>query len=494
MSHNDSHENDTVLAQFTMSDTKLRVLTLNCWGLKYVSKNRVERMAGIAKALAASDYDIVALQEVWVSADYALIRSSVAGRLPYAKYFYSGALGAGLAIFSRFPIIGTTIHPYSLNGSPIDVVAGDWFVGKAAASILIAHPLLGQLQVYNTHLFAKGGESGPEINQAHRLINAWELAKLARQSAELGRYVIACGDFNTIPTSLPMTVISEHAGLMDSWRATHPQSHLAPNSAPISPVDAIRMHGVSADSPLNSYSGGKSLEAHARRFAGKRLDYVWFREPVSSGKDKPALLCTDTKVVFTDEVPGKTFSFSDHFGVESTFEIRVPPSSSTQTDFQNEVGLVRSAIPDRAPAAGSSTSTESVEPTPTSLSPTSLNNILTTLTAAYRTSVQRARYHLTIFILCLFLVIVLVVLFPFLPSAFPSPLTSGWKWTYRALSWIYGVVIVALSWLATTMLYVGFVYGRWEVNALTNVIEEMEILRSLKGSRYESRSSEDGAE
>lgn len=64
----------------------------------------------------------------------------------------SGALGAGLVIFSRFPIIAATIHPYSLNGSPIDVVAGDWFVGKAAASIVFAHPILGQVQVFNTHV------------------------------------------------------------------------------------------------------------------------------------------------------------------------------------------------------------------------------------------------------------------------------------------------------------------------------------------------------
>lgn len=64
----------------------------------------------------------------------------------------SGALGAGLAIFTRFPIIAATIHPYSLNGSPIDVAGGDWFVGKAAASVLLAHPVLGQVQIFNTHV------------------------------------------------------------------------------------------------------------------------------------------------------------------------------------------------------------------------------------------------------------------------------------------------------------------------------------------------------
>lgn len=42
-----------------------------------------------------------------------------------------------------------------------------------------------------TQLFAKGGEDGPEHKRAHRLVNAWEFSKLARQAAELGRYVIA---------------------------------------------------------------------------------------------------------------------------------------------------------------------------------------------------------------------------------------------------------------------------------------------------------------
>ncbi len=51
--------------------------------------------------------------------------------------------------------MAATIHPYSLNGSPLDVLAGDWFVGKAAASVLIMHPTLGQVQVFNTHVSAQ---------------------------------------------------------------------------------------------------------------------------------------------------------------------------------------------------------------------------------------------------------------------------------------------------------------------------------------------------
>lgn len=57
-------------------------------------------------------------------------------------------------------------------------------------------------------LFAKGGETGPEHLRAHRLVNAWELAKLVRQSAELGRYVISVGH---IPSISHRTGLTRHA-------------------------------------------------------------------------------------------------------------------------------------------------------------------------------------------------------------------------------------------------------------------------------------------
>ena len=34
------------------------------------------------------NYDIVALQELWVSADYGIVRTTVEKQLPYAKFFY----------------------------------------------------------------------------------------------------------------------------------------------------------------------------------------------------------------------------------------------------------------------------------------------------------------------------------------------------------------------------------------------------------------------
>ncbi|KAG6845368.1 hypothetical protein H0H87_010477 [Tephrocybe sp. NHM501043] len=422
------------------TETQIHVLSFNCWGLKYVSKNRKERIEALAIELSRSTYDIVALQELWVFADYEKVQERVSSILPHSKFFYSGALGAGLVVFSRFPIISTSVHPYSLNGAPIDVSAGDWFVGKAASSVILLHPILGQIQVFNTHLFAKGGEDGPEYNRAHRLVNAWEFAKLTRQAAEVGRYVIALGDFNSIPTTLPITVIKEHAALEDSWMVTHPARDSAANVSVSSPLEAIRKFGVTADSPINSYSAGKPLDPYARKFWGKRLDYVFYRQPRHSSASPDGtfhvLKAIDCKVVMLDKVPGFDFSLSDHFGLEATLEVQTSsfdirnshhPSSATQSELSNA----------------------------------SVTTVIEALTSCYKYSRQRARRELQTFAFSILILVAIIVGGSWLPHPWINP--------------ILFVVTIFFSWLATTMLYEGFLYGNWECNALMNVIEELEV-------------------
>ncbi|KIY52005.1 DNase I-like protein [Fistulina hepatica ATCC 64428] len=406
----------------------LKVFSLNCWGLKYVAKQRKERISAIASFLADADYDIIALQEIWVYSDYELVRDSVVKTLPFSKFFYSGALGSGLAIFTRFPVIATSVHPYSLNGAPIDVLAGDWFVGKAAASVVILHPVLGQVQVFNTHLFAKGGEDGPEYKRAHRLVNAWEFAKLARQAAELGRYVIAAGDFNSIPTSLPMELIRDHAALSDAWIVTHPTTgtHLPPVA---SPAEALSRFGVTADSPLNSYSASKPLSPYARQHWGKRLDYVLYRQPASLQSTAPVLRCSSCTVALTDRVPGCDFSYSDHFGVEATLEIK--------SDVEVAIPVV-SELSERASGA-----------------------TVQALAACCRFARQRAKRELAIFGVCVLILVCIAVGSSRFPKSWINP--------------IFVVFTVTVAWLGTTMLYEGFLYGHWECNALMNVIEELDV-------------------
>ncbi|KAF8506544.1 inositol phosphophingolipids phospholipase C [Russula emetica] len=427
------------------TETHINIFTLNCWQVHLSSES--ERIHAITRYLENSQFDIIALQELWVHADYDFVRLRLSKSLPFSKLFYSGALGAGLAIFSRFPIVAATIHPYSLNGSPIDVLAGDWFVGKAAASVLITHPTLGQVQVFNTHLFAQGGEGGPVHHRAHRLVNAWEFAKLAKQAAELGRYVIAAGDFNSIPTTLPMTIIRDHASLSDAWEVTHPPSSRtsATSTSMPSPSQAIESFGVTADSPLNSYSAGKHLDAHASAWQGKRLDYILFRDPappLSPAAQLPSLVATSARVLLTELVPGSPFSTPDH--------ARDPPTSNNELRMaQNQPMATISALSAPAPVQKSAR-----------LAAADASAVLGALTTCYRYSRTRAKRHLSLFGLS-------VGTLTFLTT------TASWFPTGATPFVVLGSA--AATWLGTTMLYVGFVYGRWEVNALMNVIEEFEL-------------------
>ncbi|KAF6766740.1 inositol phosphorylsphingolipid-phospholipase C, partial [Ephemerocybe angulata] len=412
-----------------MSDTHIRVLSLNCWGLKFVAKNRDERIEAIAHELSQGDHDIIALQEIWVYADYQKVQERVAKKLPNSKFFYGGALGAGLAIFTRFPIIATSVHPYSLNGAPIDVAAGDWFVGKAAASAVLLHPVLGQVQIFNTHLFAKGGEDGPEHLRAHRLVGAWEFAKLARTAAELGRYVICLGDFNSIPPTLPMTIIQDHASLTDAWVVTHPNSD---SLTPKNHLEAVEQLGITADNLHNTYSASKSWISGW----GKRLDYVLYRQPSHisthpTGQSFPVIRATQCTVVLTDHVPGHNFSFSDHFGLEATLAIE-----STPTDAPSLID------------------------SPKELTSAAIATTIQAWTACYRFAKERMKKELIIFGLSLFLLVAIAVGTAWLPYSWLNP--------------IFILVTVALAWLATTMLYHGFLYGNWECNALMNAIEDLE--------------------
>ena len=57
-----------------------------------MSKNRRERVLAITRFLTEADYDVIALQELWVFADYEYVRASLAKRLPHSKFFYRCAL------------------------------------------------------------------------------------------------------------------------------------------------------------------------------------------------------------------------------------------------------------------------------------------------------------------------------------------------------------------------------------------------------------------
>ena len=240
-----------------------------------------------------------------------------------------------------------------------------------------------------------------------------------------------------------MTIIREHADLMDAWvEANGPEPSPDAYVGNITPEQAITRFGVTADSPLNSYSAGKPLDATARKHMGKRLDYILYRHPFAHDPTSPALKCTDCQVVFAGKVPGYGFSYSDHFGLEATIEIL---SSSAQIDTTRSLSTFRSQ---------------------TRLTHDNLLTITRALTACYRVSAQRSKVELSIFASCLAVLLAVTIGSAWLPHSWINP--------------IFIIFSIFISWLGTTMLYAGFIYGNWERRALTNVIEELELTINYK--------------
>jgi len=118
-----------------------------------MAKYRGIRLRALGDALSACDYDLICLQEVWVYGDFQYIQRKVRDSLPYSHFYFAGFLGSGLAIFSRWPIFGTSMFQFSLNGRPAAVWRGDWYGGKGVATALIRHHTGEFIEVFNTHVF-----------------------------------------------------------------------------------------------------------------------------------------------------------------------------------------------------------------------------------------------------------------------------------------------------------------------------------------------------
>ena len=271
-----------------------------------------------------------------------------------------------------------------------------------------------------------------------------------------------------------MTVIRDHASLSDAWEATHhtPSLYIASTSSLslTRAVRAVEMYGVTADSPLNTYSAGKSLDPYARIFRGKRLDYILFRDPApmlapaAAAAQAPTLIAADTRVLLTDTVPGLPHSYSDHFGVSATLNIKYPrderPDHATTTPSDKFV----TAAQRQAPLAISTTPFTPPDLVCNSVGLTAADatTVLEKLVRCSRHAHARAKRHLLV---CGFSVGMLVAL-----------VAAANRFSADETPFVVLGSAVA-TWLGTTMFYVGFVFGRWEVNALQNVIEELELYR-----------------
>lgn len=258
-----------------------------------------------------------------------------------------------------------------------------------------------------------------------------------------------------------MTVVRQHAGLDDAWAWLHPPP--APSQvnsgSHVNPVDALSLYGFTYDSPLDSYSQTQNLNARSTAPQGKRLDYILFRNPAhpvsalhSSSPAAPLrLVPIEARVVLTELVPGYSFSYSDHFGVAATFKIEGSELKKTRL------------LPD-VPADGDVPTVPSTDENSPG-QPHLGRNATMMMLEALKTRLEHARVHgqwqRRIWLACVGLLVCVLVGPAWSPTGFLTPLFV-----------FLGAVV---TWLGTTMFYVGFLYSGWEASGLQNVIEELEL-------------------
>ncbi len=333
-----------------------------------------------------------------------------------------------------------------------------------------------------------------------------------------------------------MAILRKQSLLADSFLVINPPSPITLSTPPSDPLEAIQTLGVTCDSPLNSYSAGKPLTGEAIKWKGKRLDYILFRGPemarkrsmrafsgsnessrkdsnqeaeqdhssstahLEEGQQQPSsmtapshLRCIRSEVLLTELVPGKKFSYSDHFPLLSVFVVESSMRGGYPVDradmsqhrpllgqglestagsgrnrgVRGEEGHLTSINTD----SDSRSNKYSSPPTPVNVPTNSSIPELTKLEVLssslqilhdYSLIARRtSRLHLRLFYASILLGLALTISSAWQPKSYIQPI-----WT------LLGVAAGAVG---ATMLYVGFVWGRWERNLLEEVMEEMEM-------------------
>ncbi|VUC33886.1 unnamed protein product [Clonostachys rosea] len=327
---------------------EIRLLTLNCWGLLHISALRSPRILEIGRRIAAMDAppNVVCFQELFCQEDFEALRRETSTILPHAKFYHSGAFGAGLAIFSRWPITSSSMVPYQLNGRPTAFWRGDWYVGKgiACATIRFGPGPRDVLEVFNTHTHAPYEKGPKDTYVCHRTAQAWQMAKLVRSAVRTGHLVAALGDFNMLPRSLAHRIMTAQGGVRDVWRIFHPDSSLGPSDHPDEarrglPVPSADFNLLENGATSNNvYNTWRWTKAEQKRLGaghlcpvdpdtpdprGQRLDYIFVStgqspDVESSDGARSGWVVESANVVMTERHPDLLVSLSDHFAVMAT--------------------------------------------------------------------------------------------------------------------------------------------------------------------------------
>lgn len=411
---------------------QVRLLTLNTWGLKYVSQKRRERLTAIADRLARDhhQYDVVALQEVWVQEDWNYIESTCKHLFPYTRKFSSGIVsGPGLAILSKIPIESTFLYRFPINGRPSAFWRGDWYVGKSVAVTLLrpldddVHPLA----VLNSHMHAPYAITGDAAYDCHRSCQAWDFAKLSNILSRAGYAVVIVGDLNSRPGSLPHKFLTLETTLVDSWEQLNGVQDLA-SIASLSPSLQIEIGGITCDSTLNTW------RAHRKPDEACRLDYALI--------DASKLKTVHAQVTFTENI-ASVGSYSDHFAYTCTFNI-LKRDTYKQLHRSNSLTVNKAAY---------------------------YNEMLLLLQSYNKTSKWQQKWRLTHFFLSIVAIVAVHVSVSFTSAIAP----------WSSVLWVFASTAIGIT--GTINGLIGYLFGNFELRALEEVrLEVMDAKRAISNT------------
>lgn len=294
---------------------KLSIFTLNIWGLKFTSKDRNARVKALADSLINSGYDVVCLQELWCEDDYKHLKASCGSVFKYIHYFYSGLLGSGMCIMSRYPIIDVHYHPFILNGYLHMFWHGDWFGGKGIGLCRIN--VKGFIvDVYTTHLHACYNSINDKYTN-HRMIQAFETANFIRVTSIGSDLAVLAGDLNSSPNDICYKLVCLGANMIDCYTSCLSNS-----------IEYTYSH------PKNSYKVANEIN--------DRIDYILY-----TFNKKNLVVVNEHRHSLPHRVPEQDFSYSDHEPIEAVFEIskntlNIEKNITMNTDliFKNEFQTV----------------------------------------------------------------------------------------------------------------------------------------------------------
>jgi len=184
-------------------ETKLRVVSWNVHGAPGAAR-RSERMATIARAVAARKPDVVLLQELWRQRDAETLLALL-GRAGYTSVEVPGtrrwpSRTSGLLSFVRgaagWSVGRPQFHEFCAEAGDWKLWQGDGFGDKGALGFLLTRDEL-ELAVWNTHLQAAYRPGGYGDVRRRQLA---ELRTVVEASGE-GPALVA-GDLNTTPIGI----------------------------------------------------------------------------------------------------------------------------------------------------------------------------------------------------------------------------------------------------------------------------------------------------